>query len=44
LLLAREKIAWAHTETVLSPANLLRVRAMAENWDEDAAWTVPAER
>jgi zinc/manganese transport system ATP-binding protein len=37
LLLAREQIAWGRTETVLSPANLLRARGLAENWDEDAA-------
>jgi zinc/manganese transport system ATP-binding protein len=37
LLLAREQIAWGHTETVLAPANLLRARTMAENWDENAA-------
>lgn len=36
LLLAREAIAWGPTETVLSSANLLRARAMAENWDESA--------
>lgn len=36
LLLAREPIAWGPTETVLSPANLLRARAMAEHWDENA--------
>jgi zinc/manganese transport system ATP-binding protein len=33
LLLAREAIAWGPTETVLSGANLLRARAMAEAWD-----------
>jgi zinc/manganese transport system ATP-binding protein len=36
LLLAREVIGWGATETVLSPRNLLRVRAMAESWDENA--------
>jgi zinc/manganese transport system ATP-binding protein len=37
LLLAREAIAWGPTGEALAPANLLRARAMAENWDEDAA-------
>ena len=37
LLLAREAIAWGPTAEALAPANLLRARAMAENWDEDAA-------
>jgi zinc/manganese transport system ATP-binding protein len=36
MLLARELIAWGPTETALSPANLLRARAMAERWDENA--------
>ncbi len=36
LLLAREQIAWGPTPEVLSPANLLRARAMAERWDDDA--------
>ncbi len=36
LLLAREPIAWGPTETALSPANLLRARAMAERWDDTA--------
>jgi zinc/manganese transport system ATP-binding protein len=36
LLLAREPIAWGPTEAVLSPANLLRARSMAERWDEAA--------
>ncbi len=35
LLLAREMIGWGPTETTLSPANLLRARAMAESWNED---------
>jgi zinc/manganese transport system ATP-binding protein len=37
LLLARETIDWGPTATSLSPANLLRARAMAENWDDDAS-------
>jgi zinc/manganese transport system ATP-binding protein len=36
LLLARERVAWGATETVLTPANLARARHMAEAWDEDA--------
>ena len=39
LLLAREQVAWGPTAEVLSPANLLRARAMAERWDEE-----PGER
>jgi zinc/manganese transport system ATP-binding protein len=37
LLLARELVAWGPTEETLSPANLLRARAMAESWQDDAA-------
>jgi zinc/manganese transport system ATP-binding protein len=36
LLLAREKIAFGPTEQVLSAANRLKARMMAEAWDEDA--------
>jgi zinc/manganese transport system ATP-binding protein len=36
LLLAREQVAWGATESVLSPANLLQARAMAERWEDDA--------
>lgn len=36
VLLARELVAWGATDEVLSPANLLRARAMSEAWDEDA--------
>lgn len=36
LLMARHLVAWGPTETALSPENLLRARAMAENWDENA--------
>ena len=35
LLLAREQIAWGPTAEALSPANLLRARAMAEHWDDE---------
>jgi zinc/manganese transport system ATP-binding protein len=37
LLLARELVAWGDTATTLSAANLLRARAMSENWDDEAA-------
>lgn len=36
LLLAREMVGWGPTETTLTPGNLLRARAMAEAWDENA--------
>ena len=36
LLLARETIGWGATEEALSARNLLKARAMAENWDADA--------
>jgi zinc/manganese transport system ATP-binding protein len=42
LLLAREPVAWGPTATTMTVDNLLRARAMAEQWDEDsAACTVP---
>ena len=36
LLLAREAVDWGPTETAMSSRNLLRARAMAESWDEEA--------
>jgi zinc/manganese transport system ATP-binding protein len=36
LLLAREMVAWGPTEEALSSANLMRARAMAESWQDDA--------
>lgn len=36
LLLARELVGWGATGEVLTGPNLLRARAMAEAWDEDA--------
>ncbi len=36
LLLARELIAWGPTREVLAPANLLVMRRMSEQWDDDA--------
>jgi zinc/manganese transport system ATP-binding protein len=41
LLLAREKIAFGPTAEVLSAANRLRARMMAEAWDEAAAACAP---
>jgi zinc/manganese transport system ATP-binding protein len=37
LLLAREAIGWGPTDVAMSSRNLLRARAMAEGWDDDAA-------
>jgi zinc/manganese transport system ATP-binding protein len=37
LLLAREEVAWGPTVSVLTAANQLRARAMAEAWAPDAA-------
>lgn len=42
LLIARELIAWGSTSEVMSPANLLKARAMAERWDESAEVCEPA--
>lgn len=36
LLLAREAIGWGPTHVAMSSRNLLRARAMAESWDENA--------
>ena len=36
LLLAREAVAWGSTTIALSSSNLLKARAMAESWDEEA--------
>lgn len=36
VLLARELVAWGDTATVLTDANLLRARALAEAWDDSA--------
>lgn len=41
LLIARELIAWGPTEDVMSGQNLVRARAMAESWDEEANACVP---
>lgn len=42
LLLAREAVAMGPTAEVLSPANRLRARMMAEAWDEAAPACAPA--
>ena len=44
LLLARETIAWGPTSGVVTPANLLRARAMSERWDETAPWCSGASK
>ena len=44
LLLAREAIDWGATEVALSSTNLLRTRAVAENWNEDAPVCEPRSR
>lgn len=44
LLIAREPVAWGPTATVMSPENLLKARAMAERWDEQAAVCRPETR
>ncbi len=36
LLMARREIAWGPTDATLSARNLLRARAMAESWDDNA--------
>jgi zinc/manganese transport system ATP-binding protein len=38
LLLAREIVAWGAAKEVLTPANLLKARAMTECWDDAAPW------
>ncbi|MGG6896557.1 MULTISPECIES: metal ABC transporter ATP-binding protein [Rhizobium] len=36
LLIARELVGWGQTQAVMSAANLIKARAMAERWDEAA--------
>lgn len=38
LLLARDPVAWGETRDVVTAANLLKARAMAEQWDQAAPW------
>ena len=42
LLIARELIGWGQTAEVMSSANLLRARAMAERWDDKSSTCEPA--
>ncbi|OWV85110.1 ABC transporter ATP-binding protein [Rhizobium sp. R693] len=42
LLLAREVVGWGATADVMSPGNLRKARAMAEQWDEGAGICEPA--
>lgn len=42
MLIARELIGWGPTAEVMSAANLMTARAMAERWDEEAAICEPA--
>ncbi|MFS8054345.1 ABC transporter ATP-binding protein [Rhizobium sp. BR 317] len=41
LLIARELVGWGRTEDIMSPDNLIKARAMAERWDEDAEDCLP---
>ncbi len=41
LLLARELVSWGRTQDVMSPANLIKARAMAERWDDEAEECLP---
>ncbi|TXI05921.1 MAG: ABC transporter ATP-binding protein [Rhizobium sp.] len=43
LLIARELVGWGKTEDIMSPANLIKARAMAERWDEEADACLPEE-
>ncbi len=44
LLLARELMGWGPTETVMTRANLVKARAMAEDWDAEASECLPDPR
>ncbi|MFK0165657.1 metal ABC transporter ATP-binding protein [Rhizobium sp. NPDC090279] len=43
LLIARELIGWGKTQDVMSPANLIKARAMAERWDDEAEDCLPED-
>ena len=43
LLIARELVGWGKTQEIMSPANLIKARAMAERWDEEAETCMPKE-
>ncbi|MGY5802797.1 metal ABC transporter ATP-binding protein [Rhizobium sp. LEGMi12c] len=44
LLIARELVGWGKTQDIMSPANLIKARAMAERWDEEAETCLPEEQ
>jgi zinc/manganese transport system ATP-binding protein len=44
LLIARELIAWGDTPSAMSAENLLRARAMSENWDDAQEFCESAHR
>lgn len=44
LLLARQAVDWGPTESAMSPSNLLRARAMAENWGEEGSVCLPGAK
>jgi zinc/manganese transport system ATP-binding protein len=44
LLIARELVAWGDTATAMSAENLLRARAMSENWDDAPEFCDDAHR
>jgi zinc/manganese transport system ATP-binding protein len=43
LLIARELVGWGKTQDIMSPGNLIKARAMAEHWDEQAETCLPEE-
>ena len=43
LLLARELVGWGETHEIMNAANLIRARAIAERWDDDAAECLPQQ-
>lgn len=43
LLIARELVGWGRTEDVMSATNLIKARAMAERWDEEAGACLPED-
>ncbi|NLR95286.1 ABC transporter ATP-binding protein [Rhizobium sp. P38BS-XIX] len=43
LLIARELVGWGPTQSIMSSANLIKARAMAERWDEAADACLPED-
>lgn len=43
LLIARELVGWGSTQPIMSSANLIKARAMAERWDEAADACLPED-